>query len=314
MNDARLVTITDKIRKAMFESGTGRWIRIILGTLLSVVLLYLAMRGVALAEAWRIVSGMHWPDIALALSLIVLSPLLRAWRWRKLYEEEAPPFWLLVHAIASGQTLNFVIPFRSGDLARVLMVGKQKLHTAGTIAFEKVLDAGFFAGLCFLLPFFWAVPGWLEGPRATAIAMAAVLAVIVVVFVLLVPRILKRPGSLRFPSWRKLPFLIGITFFLGFTSLLVNDAVFRALGLQLPFVASVVLLIILQAGVAIPSTPGKLGVFQYLAVLGLSLFKVDHAPALAFGLVMHILVFLPVAIMTAVFFFADERRIAAEAR
>lgn len=292
---------TNAFITSLIHGEAGRWARYVIGTLLAAGLLYIAMRGVAFSDAWHIMSDLQWSYLHYALGLTLVSPLARAWRWKKLYDGEAPGFWVLVRAVAVGQTLNFVVPFRSGEVARVFMVGGRKLETAGTIAFEKLLDVAFFAALCLVLPFVWAVPKWLEGPRESVIIMAAIYIAVVVAFVLVIPRVSKFPRFVRVPRLRNIPLIVTITLFLGISGVMVNDLVLRSLRIEAPFMAAVVLLVILQVGVAIPSTPGKLGVYQYLAVLGLSLFSVGHAPALAFGLVMHILVFLPTAVIAALF-------------
>jgi len=293
----------------MINSSAGKWARVAIGLLLGAILLYLSMGGVALAEVWRVVRYLRWSCLSIALGLTLLSPLVRGWRWRELYGGKAPGFWLLVRAVASGQTLNFAVPFRSGEIARVFMVRGRKLDTAGTIAFEKLLDAGFFAALCLVLPFVWAVPKWLEGPRKWVIIMAALYVAVIFALVTVVPRVSRFSRIVRIPPLGKIPFLVATTLFLGVSGALVNDQVSRSLHIEMPFIAAVVLLVILQAGIAVPSTPGKLGVFQYLAVLGLSLFDVDRA--LAFGLVLHFLVFLPTALMAALLvIFSKEKTVA----
>ena len=296
----------------MIHGEAGRWARYIIGTLLAAVLLYIAMRGVAFSDAWHIMSDLRWSYLYYAFGLTLVSPFARAWRWKKLYDGEAPGFWVLVRAVSVGQTLNFVVPFRSGEVARVFMVGGRKLDTAGTIAFEKLLDVAFFAALCLVLPFVWVVPKWLEGPRQSMIIMAAVYIAAIAAFVLVIPRVSRFPRFVRVPRLRNIPLIVAVTLFLGISGIMVNDLVLRSLHIEAPFMAAVVLLVILQVGIAIPSTPGKLGVYQYLAVLGLSLFSVGHAPALAFGLVMHLLVFLPTAAIAALFLvFGREKSSAA---
>jgi hypothetical protein len=280
--------------------AAGKWMRIVLAVLLAGVLLYLATRGVSFYAAWRVICEMDWPYLGAAFVLIVISPAVRAWRWQGLYEGGAPGFWPLFRAIVTGQTLNLTVPFRTGEVARVLIAGGRKLDAAGTVAIEKLLDAGFFASLCLLLPFVWVVPKWLEKPRESVIIMAAAFAV-VILLLMVVPRFSRFPRVLRMPPIARIPILVVTTVFLGMSGIVVNDLVLRSLRIQTPFMAAVVLLVILQAGVAVPSTPGKLGVFQYLAVLGLSMFDVGGAPALAFGLVLHLLIFLPPAAMTALF-------------
>jgi uncharacterized membrane protein YbhN (UPF0104 family) len=284
----------------------SKWLRIAATVLLAVLLLHLAMRGVNFSETWHILQGIRWYYLAAALALNFISPLVRAWRWRELFDGEAPGFWLLVRAVATGQTLNLTVPFRTGEVARVLMIDRRKLDTAGTVAIEKLMDAGFFAALCLLLPFLWVVPKWLEKPRLSVIAMAGVY-LIVVGLIAIALRITRFPRFIRIPPIKKVPFLFVTTLAIGVSGVVVNDLVIRCLGIQTRFMAAVVLLVILQVGVAVPSTPGKLGVFQYLSVLGLSLFGVANASGLAFGLLMHLLVFLPTATITAVFLLLAKR-------
>jgi glycosyltransferase 2 family protein len=291
----------------MNKNGIGKWIKLILAALLAVALFYLAMRGVRFADAWRVMRNIRWFYLAAGLLLVLVSPLVRAWRWRKLYEGEVPEFWMLVRAIVVGQTLNFAVPFRTGDVARVFMVGGRKLDAAGTLVFEKLMDAGLFAALCLLLPFVWVVPGWLEGPRLSVIVMAAAFLAAIVILAMILPRFFTFPKIVRMPPVKRIPILAVTTLFLGISGVALNDFVIRSLHIDATLIASVVLLVILQVGVAVPSTPGKVGIFQYLAVRGLSLFGVDSAQALAFGLILHILIFLPPALMAAVFFLIGRR-------
>ncbi len=139
--------------------------RIILATILGGGLLFLAMRRVQLGETWEVLRTMEGVYLVLALVLVLISPVVRALRWRALFDEDVPNLVPLIGAIVTGQTLNFTIPFPSGEVARIFMVGGRKLRTAETIAIEKALDASCFAGLCMMLPLIWAIPGWLEGPR-----------------------------------------------------------------------------------------------------------------------------------------------------
>jgi glycosyltransferase 2 family protein len=288
-------------------NGIWKWARLLVSVLLGIALFYLAMRGVHLADTWRVLRGSQWFYLALSLVMVVVSPFVRAWRWRGLFDGELPEFRLLVRAIVVGQTLNFVIPFRTGDVSRVLMVGGRKLDAAGTLVFEKVMDAGFLAALCLFLPFVWVVPGWLEVSRISIIIMAAGFLAAVVVLVMILPRFFTFPKIVRLPPVGKIPMLAATTLFLGMSGIVINDFILRALYINAPPIASVVLLVILSVGVAVPSTPGKVGIFQYLAVLGLSLFGVNHTQALTWGLVIYILIFLPPALMAVPFFLFDRK-------
>jgi hypothetical protein len=253
---------------------------------------------------------MRWRYLNIAVLLVFISVWVRGWRWKELFERNPPPISLLAAAVAIGQTLNYVIPFRSGEIARVFMVGGKKLEVAGTIAVEKFLDVGFFAGICLLLPLVWVMPDWMNRPRMSALVMAGAYLVGIVALAVIVPRFTSLPRLARMPPLDKLPALLATSLLLWVGGVLVNYFVFHALQIEASLLVALVLLVILQLGQAVPSSPGKVGVFQYLAVLGLSLFGVSKAPALAFGLVLHLVVFLPVAIIAGVFWathYADSR-------
>jgi hypothetical protein len=53
------------------------------------------------------------------------------------------------------------------------------------------------------------------------------------------------------------------------------------------------LLAVLQLGVAVPSVPGRFGVFEGLCLLTLAVFGVEANLALAYGVMLHGVVLLP---------------------
>lgn len=296
-----------KGRNRSFEWNLGAMkmphpaLRMVLAASLGVLLVVMASRGVEFERLLELLYQGRPKFLLAALALVLLSPFLRALRWRTLFSDQAPAMTTLVRAIVTGQTLNLLMPLRSGDIARVLMMKDQKWMTAGTIAVEKGIDAAFLAGLCTLLPLVWMVSEWLEGPRVAAILVGSVLLALAV---LIVPRL---PNMKLQHSAGSLTLLIGISALLWCSGILVNYSVLLFLSLEQPLVVSVALLVILQIGVAVPSTPGKIGVFQELSVLGLSLFGIAKTPALAFGLLVHSLILLPTAAMALAFWVLREK-------
>jgi glycosyltransferase 2 family protein len=82
-------------------------------------------------------------------------------------------------------------------------------------------------------------------------------------------------------------------FFLSALVWLVDVAAIYVLllsfGFNLPILASFVVMIILIAGIAIPTAPGFIGNWHYACILGLSLFNVAKPEAFSFALVYHFL-------------------------
>jgi uncharacterized protein (TIRG00374 family) len=72
-----------------------------------------------------------------------------------------------------------------------------------------------------------------------------------------------------------------------------NFMLFRAFGLELSVGAALLLLTLLHVGMAPPSSPGRLGVFHALTVVGLQTFDVDRASGLAYATVLHAIVYGP---------------------
>ena len=96
-------------------------------------------------------------------------------------------------------------------------------------------------------------------------------------------RATQRPGV----AWRVL-LHTALTWGLGW---LVNLAVLAAFDLPSP-AAALLLLVALMAGGAVP-VPAQLGFFEGVCVLVLALFGVARGPALAVGLVLHLVVLGP---------------------
>jgi uncharacterized membrane protein YbhN (UPF0104 family) len=105
------------------------------------------------------------------------------------------------------------------------------------------------------------------------------------------------------PPLNRIPLLLALSFCIVTSNILVNYLILLALNIQASFLISLVLMVVFQVGLAVPSSPGKVGVFQYLSVVTLGLFGIEKAQGLAFGLVWHLLIFIPFALLAALFWF-----------
>lgn len=80
-----------------------------------------------------------------------------------------------------------------------------------------------------------------------------------------------------------------------------NALLFRAFDLDLGPGAALFLLVLLYAGAAPPSSPGRLGVFHALTLLGLEVLGVPRALGLAYATALHAIVYLPEILPGALF-------------
>jgi uncharacterized protein (TIRG00374 family) len=315
----------------LWQQANVRALQVALGTGLSLVFLWLAFRDVSLSQVTIAFSVADYRFVALALALVLISPLVRAARWRLLYhpDQKGLSCFRLAEVLLIGQMLNIVVPARLGEVARIYFMGqtesRSRARTLGTIAVEKWLDILMLLLLVLLVPALVALPPWFRDSQAS-------LTVFVIAFFGLAlalsygkDRLLSVGKSLsRFlpEGWRarihratglalgsldvlRSPWvglkLQGWSLLIWILSILVNYIVFLALGLPLPFAAALFLLVVLEIGVAVPSAPGKLGVFHYLCTLALSVFGLEKGAALGYAVLLYFVVFGPPSLLGALF-------------
>jgi hypothetical protein len=71
------------------------------------------------------------------------------------------------------------------------------------------------------------------------------------------------------------------------------ELILQAVRIGAPLAASLLILVALQAGISLPSLPGKVGVFEYVCVLSLAAYGVDRSIGLSYGILLHAVVYLP---------------------
>jgi uncharacterized protein (TIRG00374 family) len=98
-----------------------------------------------------------------------------------------------------------------------------------------------------------------------------------------------------------LMFVIILTFLFIISRVLTNFLLFKAFHLDLSFWAGLFLLLVLQIGNTPPSTPGRLGIFEFSVILALSVFDIPQTQALSYGIMLHLVVYLPKIILGLIF-------------
>lgn len=302
----------------------NRKVRFWLGVVVSIASLVLAVKTVSIEETWSALRQTDYYPLLPALAALGLTLAGKAARWKLLFDPRAGhvPLSKAFSVLIIGQMINLLFPLRMGEIARAYfmgeMAGSNKPLAMATVMVEKAVDMLAVLLLVIVLLLAMPFPEWLQRP-ALSLAAISILLLAALLFLAhqrgrlseliarlagIVPRSL-RPGFLREQSDRFLDGLAALrdpramtsvgalTCLVWFTSAVTNYFVFLALGLDLPFVASVFLLLVLQVGVAVPSGPGKIGVFQYLAILALSIFLVSPEQALAAGVVLYLVVHAP---------------------
>lgn len=302
-----------------------RW-RLIIGVLVSAAFLFLALRGVEWGELWSTLAQTRWEYLIPTIVLSIAGHYFRALRWKyMLMPVKRVSAGSAFSATMIGLAANNVLPARLGEIVRALAIGRQEKlsRTAAfaTIVYERIVDV--FALLLFLWIMLLRIegPAWLRPAGEWVLVLNLLLLVIVQLMRLFPARVIRvisrmsrpLPSSIQAAINRSTAGFIAGLAALNRPSTLVPIVLATALvwgaalyaiyycviavGLQLPFLASVTLIVVVSLGSMIPSAPAYIGTFQYACVLSLSLFAVENSDALAFSLVFHASQFLPVTVL-----------------
>lgn len=295
-----------------------------LGIGLSVTCLAWLVHATKWRDVWTALTRMDYGLIAVATLLNLASVLIRTTRWQLMFQPRAvPSFGRLMAALLVGQAVNLLAPARLGDLARATLAnGERMAFTLGTLVTELALDLLMMIALVVFLLSQVALPPWWRGSgRTFLVAAGAALAAIVAVVLgrrwmagALGELTVHHPWGRRvLDAARQL--LLGLDNLgqptrllrlLGWSALIwvfygaVNYVLLGAVRERLSILTALFLLVVLQLGVAIPSSPGRIGVFHYLCVRALSVFGVDGGKALSYAVTLHLIsVVMPVVLGTA---------------
>ncbi|MBM2809975.1 MAG: putative rane protein [Chloroflexi bacterium] len=304
-----------------------------IGVVVSVAFLAVSLRGVDWEQAWQSAQRMNPWYLAPYMALIVAEVMLRAWKWQLLLAPvQRCSFRNLNSATLIGLMANNVLPMRLGEFVRAY-VGSQMERipfstSFATVAIDRITDgltvsllfiaailfypllfpqldplddrlkaAGYAAGAIYVvaLAFLGALIVW---EKATVRLLATILRPFPTRLsdgvLALVNTFLAGIDVLRKPILLLAIEAITIVVWLGYAASLYLMAL--AFGIELPFVAFFLVLVLLTIALTAPSTPGFIGTMEAGVTAGLQLFGVDPSAAFAFAVVYHVTQYVPITV------------------
>jgi len=298
-----------------------RWRSLGLGLAVSLVCLMWAVSALDWRQVGAYLTQARIGWLIAATGAIFARVTCRTARWRTFFAPPRPAFLPALTALLVGQTVNYVAPVWAGDLGRAYWLGDQTGHkkglALGTVLVDKLCDLIFFLLFLAVLPLWVEMPAWLL-PAVQTVGLAAALGVAgLVLGVVRREWMLRLAGAVCRPlpaTWRERTLRLADAVLDGLAMLrypstlawavvwslalwgwdtLAHYSVFRALGLDLPILAALLLSTVLRAGFALPAMPGQIGVYEGIVVAGLRLFGVEGEAALGVGLLRHAVDFIP---------------------
>lgn len=296
-------------------------LRIFLGLLVSLICLVLVLRGVQWDAVVAALGEIRYLPLMAAVGVEFLTFWAIAVRWQRLFAPHAlPPKTRLFQILTIAQLLNGVLPAKLGPLARAYLAGKGDsggtAFALTTIVGEKLLEgiSLLMIGIG-LLPFV-PLAEWLR--PVTWFGSAALLIALGLVFWAAFrqesaerwarrllgrwPRLLGAARSALaaldvWQDWGAVLALASWSLLIWGVTVLLNQLLLWSLDINVPLVAPLLLLVVLQIGVRVPSSPGSIGVFHYLSVVTLELFGVGRDLALGYGVLLHLVTYLPPSLL-----------------
>jgi uncharacterized protein (TIRG00374 family) len=273
-------------------------------------LLYLALRKVDWNELAATLRQGNLALLALAVALLSISCVVRGARWRVLLSaEKRLPALMVFWATMTGYLGNAYLPARAGEVVRSVLIGQKggvsKSFTLATALTERIVDAVL---LVVVSAAALTVVGSLAPEMEGALRVMAVVGVLggAAVFAAphmggLVRRIIARlpvapnmrekltgisgnflTGAGALQNWGRMAQFLLFSAGIWTLDTLCGLTVARAFGLPLNLAHVFILLAAIGIASALPSTPGYVGVYQFVAVTVLVPFGLSEAQSLAY--------------------------------
>lgn len=307
----------------------------VLGIILALVFLSLSFKDVRLEDIKTLSTRLNLYYIIPSFLLGLLMLSLRAMRWRTIIESaKKVPILTAIPLYATGQGLNIAMPALTGQVARLLLFSR-KIGLSKTLIFSTLLVETLFDGML-LTSFIILASLWFVFPEEYRSFSQVIGLGALTLFALLYIQIAfrKQIDELAYKHlrhrWRGAYITIrkfSRSFSKGVAALkstkhfmrsfalsvaiwvshaLMIFALFEAFGFDLPITAAIVVLVINTLALLVPITPGNAGTFEFVVIATLSGFSVAKTDAALFAVSLHILDFLPIMLLGAMFLRAER--------
>ncbi len=301
----------------MKKEGSSNRRQLWLGIIISIICLAAIFYFIQPQEIIDALKAANYGYLVLSGMGIIAFLMIRAVRWRFMLNNDAP--WLTIFHIQNiGYLISTILPFRLGDVARAVLIGSVPPITISrgisTMVVERVLDMLF---IVTLLPFTLAsisyIPDWMRlGARASGILAIAAIVILIIaanqraVAARIVTRILDFVPFMNSEAWaaRTDSFLAGLdslthlkdgvlllllTIVTWIPIILAYYATMLAVNIEPTFAMASFVVCAAALSVALPSSPGQIGVFHAGVIAALQVWGQPEGASASFAFLYHAL-------------------------
>ena len=309
-----------------------------LGVLISIVFIWLALRGLRLDEFWDSVKQANYFWLLPGIAVYFVGVWVRAWRWHYLLGPiKKIPTATMFPITTIGYMGNNIYPARAGEVLRAVML-KRKEGVAVSASLATIIVERIFDGVVMLAFVFVNLPelakmtntsGMVGSIQQVAVLGTGVFLGALAVFLLaaMFPQTAMKIGlwfiyrfipkrfqervislsnkfldglaSLRSPFNALMVFLTSVIIWLLETG--KYWFVMHAFNFSVSFFALMLMNGIVNLATTIPSAPGYIGTFDAPGIAVLTAYGVEHSVAAGYTLVLHVALWLPITLLGAYF-------------
>ncbi len=309
-----------------------------LGALISIVLIWLALRGLRLDQFWGAVQSAQYGWLLPGVGVYFVAVWVRAWRWHYLLKPvKDVPTKSMFPITTIGYMGNNIYPARAGEVLRAVVLKRRQgvsvSASLATIVVERIFDGVVMLGFVFVnlpeLAKLRSASGFVGNIQQVAIIGAGVFLGALAIFLLaamfparsrdlalwlidhvlprrmranitgLMHRFLDGLASLRSPFGIFMVFITSVIIWLLETG--KYWFVMHAFNFSVSFFALMLMNGIVNLATTIPSAPGYIGTFDAPGIAVLTAYGVDQATAAGYTLVLHVALWLPITLLGAYF-------------
>jgi uncharacterized protein (TIRG00374 family) len=307
-----------------------------LGVLISIVFVWLSLRGLRLEEFWNSVRGANYIWLLPGIGVYFIGVWVRAWRWHYLLGPiKKIPTRTMFPITTIGYMGNNIYPARAGEVLRAVILKRREgvsiSASLATIIVERIFDGVVMLAFVFVnlpeLAKLTGASGFVGNIQQVAIIGTGIFLGALAVFLLaamfplftakvgvwffshllpkrlheriisLMTKFLDGLASLRSPVNVLMVFFTSVIIWLLETG--KYWLVMHAFDFSVSFFALMLMNGIVNLATTIPSAPGYIGTFDAPGIAVLTAYGVEHSVAVGYTLVLHVALWLPITLLGA---------------
>lgn len=304
--------------------------------LISILFIWLALRGLKLDEFWDAVRKADYLWLLPGIGVYFIGVWVRAWRWHYLLKPiKEIPTKTMFPITTIGYMGNNIYPARAGEVLRAVILKRREgvsvSASLATIIVERIFDGVVMLAFVFVnlpeLAKLTGSSGFAGNIQQLSLAGTGVFLSALILFLLaaMFPHVTMKaalwllthltPQRMHarltgitnkfldgLASLRS-PFNVLMVFFTSVIIWLLETGkywfVMHAFDFTVPFLALMLMNGIVNLATTIPSAPGYIGTFDAPGIAVLTAFGVDQATAAGYTLTLHVALWLPITLLGA---------------